>query len=140
MSSRELEEGLVEKLDFSKLTKIAATGQSVLPVVVQHADTGAVLVIAYANREALERTLKDKVAVFWSTSRNELWIKGATSGDSLDLVEVRVNCEQNALLYLVRPRNEGVCHTKGTDGKTRRTCFYRSLNSAGGLNWVAGLK
>ena len=138
--SRELEEGSAEKLDFEKLAKVAATGQSVLPVAVQNADTGEMLTLAYANREALERSLKDRVAVFWSTSRNELWIKGATSGDFLDLVDVRVNCEQNALLYLVRPRMGGVCHTKGADGKTRRTCFYRSLKSGGSLGFVDGLK
>ena len=138
--SRELEEGSAEKLDFAKLTKVAATGQSVLPVAVQNADTGEMLTLAYANREALERSLKDRVAVFWSTSRNELWIKGATSGDFLDLVDIRVNCEQNALLYLVRPRMGGVCHTKGADGKTRRTCFYRSLKSGGSLGFVDGLK
>lgn len=136
--SRELEEGLVEKLDFGKLAKVAATGQTLLPVIVQHADTGAVLTLAYANREALNRTLKDRVAVFWSSSRNELWIKGATSGDFLDLVDVRVNCEQNSLLYIVRPRGEGVCHTKGADGRARGTCYYRSLTSVGQLSWVDG--
>ena len=134
--SRELEEGLVEKLDFAKLAKVAATGRDVLPVVVQNADTGAVLTMAYANREALERTLKDRVAVFWSTSRDELWIKGATSGDYLDIVDVRVNCEQNSLLYLVRPRKAGVCHTKDADGKTRLTCYYRSLGASGELGFV----
>jgi phosphoribosyl-AMP cyclohydrolase len=138
--SRELEEGSAEKLDFAKLAKVAATGREVLPVAVQNANTGELLTLAYANREALERSLKDRVAVFWSTSRNELWIKGATSGDYLDLVDVRVNCEQNALLYLVRPRMGGVCHTRGADGKTRRTCFYRSLESGGGLRFVEGLK
>jgi phosphoribosyl-AMP cyclohydrolase len=138
--SRELEEGLVETLDFTKLAKVAATGRDVLPVVVQHADTGEVLTLAYANREALKRSLMDRVAVFWSTSRNELWIKGATSGDYLDLVDIRVNCEQNALLYIVRPRKSGVCHTKGADGNTRRTCFYRSVKESGQMEWVAGLK
>lgn len=138
--SRELEEGLVEMLDFTKLAKVAATGSDVLPVAVQHADTGEVLTLAYANREALERSLKDRVAVFWSTSRNELWIKGATSGDYLELVDIRVNCEQNALLYLVRPRSGGVCHTKGSEGKARITCFYRSVDNTETLRWVAGMK
>ena len=138
--SRELEEGSVEKLDFGKLAKVAAIGRDVVPVVVQHADTGDVLTLAYVNREALERTLRDRVAVFWSTSRNELWIKGATSGDWLDLDDVRVNCEQNALLYRVRPRKEGVCHTKGANGKTRPTCFYRKVEKDGSLGFVEGLK
>ena len=134
--SRDIEEGLAEKLDFEKLEKVAATGQKLLPVIVQHADTGAVLTLAYANRIALEKTLADKIAVFWSSSRNELWIKGATSGDFLDLVEVRVNCEQNSLLYIVRPRNDGICHTKGADGRTRGTCYYRKLTAPGSLDWA----
>jgi phosphoribosyl-AMP cyclohydrolase len=136
LMSRELEEGLVETLDFGKLGNIASKGLHVIPVVVQNADTGAVLTLAYANREALERTLRDRVAVFWSTSRNELWIKGATSCDALGIVDVRINCEQNSLLYLVRPKNGGVCHTKGLDGKTRATCYYRRVNADGSLGFI----
>jgi phosphoribosyl-AMP cyclohydrolase len=122
----ELEEGTRAQLDFAKLRKIAETGQEVLPVVLQHADTGDVLFIGYANRLALAETLRLRQAVLWSTSRNELWHKGATSGDWLDLVDVRVNCEQNSLLYRVRPRG-GVCHTKDAAGKTRAQCYYRQM-------------
>jgi phosphoribosyl-AMP cyclohydrolase len=122
-----LEDGPDLNLDFQKLLKVSKTGLPVLPVIVQNADTKEVLVLAYANREALDESLASGVACFWSTSRNELWIKGKTSGDFLDLVEVRVNCEQNSLLYLVKPRKEGVCHTRTPDGKTRKTCFYRKL-------------
>ena len=121
-----LEEGNDLQLDFTKLQKVAKTGLPVLPVVVQDADSKEVLVVAYSNREALEHSLKTGIATFWSTSRNELWIKGATSGDTLQLVDVRVNCEQNSLLYLVRMTG-GVCHTKDAAGKTRKTCYYRSL-------------
>ncbi len=138
--SREIEEGLVERLDFDKLGKVAASGQALLPVAVQHADTLELLVVAYANRQTLERTLKDRVAVFWSSSRNELWIKGATSGDYLDIVDVRVNCEQNSLLYLVRPRGQGGCHTKGADGNSRMSCYYRSIIGPGELGWVQGMR
>ena len=122
----ELEEGTKAQLDFAKLRKIAETGQAVLPVVLQHADTGEVLFIGYANDKALAETLRVKQAVLWSTSRNELWHKGATSGDWLDLVDVRVNCEQNSLLYRVRPRS-GVCHTKDASGAARKRCYYRKL-------------
>jgi len=124
----ELEEGTRARLDFAKLRKIAETGQTVLPVVLQHADSGEVLFIGYANERALAETLRVRQAVLWSTSRNELWHKGATSGDWLDLVDVRVNCEQNSLLYRVRPR-AGVCHTKDASGKARRQCYYRVLKS-----------
>jgi phosphoribosyl-AMP cyclohydrolase len=122
-----LEEGNELQLDFTKLQKVARTGLPVLPVVVQDADSREVLVVAYSNQEALERSLKTGIATFWSTSRNELWVKGATSGDTLELVDVRVNCEQNSLLYLVRRIGGGVCHTKDSEGKTRKTCYYRSL-------------
>jgi phosphoribosyl-AMP cyclohydrolase len=128
----ELEEGTRAQLDFAKLRKIAETGQQVLPVVLQHADTGEVLFIGYANRRALEETLRVRQAVLWSTSRNELWHKGATSGDWLDLVDVRVNCEQNSLLYRVRPHG-GVCHTKDPRGNTRKRCYYRGLKSLDSL-------
>lgn len=124
---KELEEGTKLHLDFSKLQKIASTGHHVLPVVVQDADSHEVLVVAYANQQALEHSLKTGIATFWSTSRNELWIKGATSGDTLKLIDVRVNCEQNSLLYLVRMVGGGVCHTKDASGHTRQTCYYRSL-------------
>jgi phosphoribosyl-AMP cyclohydrolase len=128
----ELEEGTRAQLDFGKLRKIAETGQQVLPVVLQHADTGEVLFVGYANRRALEETLRVRQAVLWSTSRNELWHKGATSGDWLDLVDVRVNCEQNSLLYRVRPKG-GVCHTKDAKGNTRKRCYYRTLKDVDSL-------
>ena len=111
-----LEEGVELQLDFSKLRKVAETRADVVPVVLQHAETGAVLYVAYANQEALRATLDSGEAVLWSTSRDELWHKGASSGDLLDVVEVRVNCEQNSLLYRVRPRRGGVCHTVDRDG------------------------
>lgn len=120
-----LEEGTKLTLDFSKLQKVAETEQAVVPVVLQHADTKEVLFIGYANELALQETWKTRRVVLWSTSRNELWRKGDTSGDVLDLVEIRVNCEQNSLLYIVRPRKGGVCHTKDASGQTRVGCYYR---------------
>jgi len=131
----ELEEGTRAQIDFAKLRKIAETGQEVLPVVLQHADTGEVLFVGYANRLALEETLRVGQAVLWSTSRNELWHKGATSGDWLDLVDVRVNCEQNSLLYRVRPQR-GVCHTKDASGNHRKRCYYRKLEDLDSLSPV----
>jgi phosphoribosyl-AMP cyclohydrolase len=126
----ELEEGYSLSLDFQKLRKIAQSGQEVLPVVLQDADSGEVLFVGYANQEALQETLRTRSAVLWSTSRNELWRKGATSGDVLELIEIGVNCEQNSLLYRVRLR-DGACHTKTLDGRTRRTCYYRRLKDSG---------
>jgi phosphoribosyl-AMP cyclohydrolase len=123
----ELEEGETLRIDFEKLVAIGAADQRVVPVVLQHADSGDVLYVGYANDEALRETLATRRAVLWSTSRAELWRKGETSGDILDLVDVRVNCEQNSLLYRVRPR-AGVCHTRDVDGQTRATCYYRRLD------------
>jgi phosphoribosyl-AMP cyclohydrolase len=127
IGSKQLEEGSELRLDFDKLAKVAQCGVPVVPVAVQDADTKEVLIVAYANQEALDHTLAHGVAAFWSTSRNELWVKGATSGDTLELVEIRVNCDQNSLVYLVRPLGEGACHTKRSDGKARKSCYYRKL-------------
>ena len=120
-----LEESKTLQLDFTKLKKVAQIEADIIPVVVQNADTGEVLILAYVNDKALDYTLKHKVATFWSTSRNELWIKGKTSGDTLQLVEVRVNCDQNSLLYRVKPAEENACHTN------RATCYYRKINGQG---------
>ena len=124
-----LEEGTDLSLDFQKLRRVAACGEAVVPVAVQDAETQEVLILAYVNHQALAYSVRTGVAAFWSTSRNELWVKGATSGDVLDLVEIRLNCEQNSLLYLVRPRGRGACHTKDEAGTPRRTCYYRRLKN-----------
>jgi phosphoribosyl-AMP cyclohydrolase len=130
-----LEEGTDLSLDFGKLRKVAQSSESVLPVVVQDADSQQVLLLGYANRGALQHTIDHQVATFWSTSRNDLWIKGATSGDYLQIVEIRVNCEQNSLLYLVKPLGRGACHTRDATGKPRRCCYYRKIR-AGQLEFV----
>lgn len=131
ITHEQLEEGNILALDFGKLQQVAACGQDLLPVAVQDADSGEVLIVAYANAAALAYTRREGVAAFWSTSRNELWVKGATSGDTLELVEVRVNCEQNSLLYRVRPKGQGACHTKDIEGHSRSGCYYRRLAGDG---------
>ena len=123
----ELEEGRAVKLDFTKLDKVASKKCDVVPVVVQDSATGAVLIAAYVNQIALTETFKQHVCCLWSTSRNELWVKGLTSGDTLDLDEVRINCEQNSLLFLCTPRRKGACHTKDSTGATRVSCYYRRV-------------
>lgn len=123
----ELEEGPTLKLDWTKLDKIASKNCGVVPVVVQDTRSGAVLICAYVNEIALAETFKQRVCCLWSTSRNELWVKGATSGDTLDLDEVLINCEQNSLVYKVTPRRKGACHTKDADGFTRVSCYYRRV-------------
>ena len=112
----ELEEGTAAAIDFEKIRRAARSKEGLIPVVVQHAETKDVLFVGYANDRALTETLAARHAVLWSASRDELWHKGATSGDELELVEVRINCEQNALVYLVRPVAPGVCHTRDAAG------------------------
>lgn len=133
---KELEEGMSLRLDFRKLRKIASGEADVIPAVAQDAQTGEVLILGYVNELALQTALKERKATFWSTSRNELWIKGLTSGDFLELLEVRVNCEQNSILYKVRPAGQGACHTKGANGKARSGCYYRRLRADGSLESV----
>lgn len=136
MDPERLEEGCELLLDFDKLSQVAQCGEAVVPVAIQNADTKEVLFVAYVNKVALDYTLEHGVAAFWSTSRNELWVKGKTSGDILEIVEVRVNCEQNSLVYIVKPLGKGACHTKGSDGKSRCGCYYRRITD-GGLEFVA---
>ena len=128
MDHHELENGTILSLDFRKLSKVAACGEDLIPAVAQDAETGEVLIVGYANQLALDTTLKEGMATFWSSSRNELWIKGKTSGDYLEIIEVRVNCEQNSILYRVRPKGQGACHVKDENGVARKGCYYRVLN------------
>ena len=136
MSNYELEEGSTLNLDFKKLQKIAQCGADVLPAVAQDAETGEVLILGYVNELALKTAQETGMATFWSTSRNELWIKGKTSGDFLKLEEIRVNCEQNSLLYRVIPQGKGACHTKNKDGVARECCYYRKISDKNSLKFV----
>ena len=122
MDHNQLEEGTQLALDYTKLQNVAGCDEGLVPAVAQDADTGEVLIVGYANELALKTTIDQGMATFWSTSRDELWIKGKTSGDYLEIVEVCVNCEQNSLLYRVRPKGAGACHTKGTNGSARSGC------------------
>lgn len=125
--AKELEEGSRLMLDFDKLEKAVGQAKGILPVAVQHADTREVILLAYTNELAFHKSVESRSLVLWSTSRNELWEKGKTSGETFDLLEVRVNCEQNSLLYVVRPRQRAICHTKNRGGQPRN-CYYRRLN------------
>ncbi len=103
------EADLLEKLDWKKMNGL-------IPVVVQDAKTKEVLMLAYANRQALEHTLKTGKGTYWSRSRNELWVKGETSGHTQKIVKVVADCDYDTVLYLVKQKGP-VCHT-GAD-----TCF-----------------
>jgi len=124
--SNKLEEGAELTLDWNKLVRATELG-GLLPCAVQNVETGEVILVAYVNELALKAAVATRSAVFWSTSRNELWEKGKTSGETFALVEVLVNCEQNSLVYRVRPRKGGICHTRNRAGAPRN-CYYRRLN------------
>ncbi len=124
---KELEEGNRLTLDFAKIAKITENCKECIPVAVQHADTQEIILVAYTNERAMRKAFATRTLILWSTSRNELWEKGKTSGESFDLIEARVNCEQNSLLYIVRPRRGGICHTKNIQGAPRN-CYYRRIN------------
>ena len=123
-------------LDYMKIANVYACGKAVLPVVIQDYDTKEVLILGYATKKALDHTIETKIATLWSTSRNELWIKGSTSGQTLSIVEIRVNCEQNSLLYLVKSPTEGACHTKDGNKHFRKSCYYRRIDNNNQLSFI----
>jgi phosphoribosyl-ATP pyrophosphohydrolase/phosphoribosyl-AMP cyclohydrolase len=94
--------------------------RGLVPAIVQDANTGQVLMLAYVNEEALQKTLETGQTWFWSRSRSELWPKGATSGNTQQVVEARYDCDADAILLLVKPAGPA-CHTG------RQSCFYRRL-------------
>ncbi len=130
-AENEIEEGSELRLDFGKARAVEQC-PDVIPVAVQNAVTKELILVAYTNQQAFEHSLRTRIATFWSTSRNELWIKGDRSGNTFELTEVRVNCEQNSLVYAVRPKGEGICHTKNSQGRAR-DCYYRRFNIDTGL-------
>jgi phosphoribosyl-AMP cyclohydrolase len=124
---KELEEGASLSINFQKRGGL-------IPAVAQDARDGAILMLGYVNPQALEETLRIGKATFWSTSRDELWTKGATSGDWLKVVRILVDCDQDAIVYVVEPQGSGVCHTKDpATGAARKSCFYRRLNLETGI-------
>ena len=92
--------------------------QGLIPVIAQEADTGEVLMLAWMNAEALAKTLETGEAVYWSRSRQSLWRKGATSGNTQTLVDACLDCDGDTLLLQVKQQGDGACHTG------RRTCFF----------------
>ena len=88
-------------------------GNGLVPAIIQDAETKNVLMLGYMNREALDKTLETKKVTFWSRSRNQLWTKGETSGNFLDLIDIKSDCDNDTLLVKVHPHGP-TCHT-GTD-------------------------
>ena len=106
---------MIREPDFSK-------GDGLIPAVVQNAESGKVLMVGYMNREAYQRTLERKRVTFFSRSRQELWEKGETSGNSLEMVSCSVDCDRDAVLVLAKPQGP-TCHTgdESCFGSTRQS-------------------
>ncbi len=102
------------------MQEIKFDANGLVPAIVQDAETKDVLMLAYMNQESLQRTIETGETVFWSRSRRELWHKGATSGNVQQVVEIKVDCDQDALLIRVHPAGPA-CHTGN------QTCFYTDL-------------
>lgn len=94
-----------------------------IPAIIQNAETGQVLMMAYMNAESLRLTFEKGETVFWSRSRQELWHKGATSGNIQKVITIRVDCDEDTLLIQVQPMGPA-CHT----GEV--SCFYRRMEDA----------
>ena len=106
-------EELLNKLDFKK-------GNGLIPVVVQDVDSKKVLMLAYANKEALQKTLRTGYAHYWSRSRQKLWMKGETSGHTQKIQKVTTDCDYDTLLYVVNQEGPA-CHTG------EYTCFFNKI-------------
>jgi phosphoribosyl-AMP cyclohydrolase len=104
----------VIEIDFEK-------GSGLVPVIVQDADTGEVLMLAYMNRDAWMKTRQTGKATYWSRSRNELWVKGETSGHIQRVEEILVDCDSDTVLLKVRQAGGAACHTG------YRSCFFRKV-------------
>jgi phosphoribosyl-AMP cyclohydrolase len=103
-----------------------------VPALAQDAESGEVLMLAWMNREALERTVESGEAVYWSRSRRSLWRKGETSGHVLRVKEIRLDCDADAILLRVESVAGIACHTG------RRRCFFHRLDGKGAeRRWVA---
>lgn len=117
-SKQSIEEGLRFAPKFDE--------HGLIPAMVVDAGSGAPLMLAYMNEESLKMTLEMGQAVYWSRSRSEIWHKGASSGEFQEIVDIRTDCDQDALVLRVRQLGGGCCHTK------RPTCFYRVVKTTEG--------
>jgi len=116
LSREELEEGNVFAPRFD--------ADGLIPAITQHAETGDVLMFAWMNADALAHTIRTGEAWYWSRSRNELWHKGATSGQIQKIVEIRTDCDQDVVLLRVVPQRAGACHVG------YNSCFFRSVRQS----------
>lgn len=116
LSRKELEEGNIFAPRFD--------ADGLIPAITQHSETGDVLMFAWMNADALANTIETGEAWYWSRSRNELWHKGATSGQIQKVTEIRTDCDQDVVLLRVMPQRAGACHVG------YNSCFFRSVQKS----------
>lgn len=112
------------------VTSLTYNDAGLLPVVAQDVDTAEVLMLAWMNADAIARTIESGRVTYWSRSRQAFWVKGETSGHTQELVELRVDCDRDCLLAVVRQTGPA-CHTG------RRSCFYRAIRDDGEVELMA---
>ena len=108
----------------SYLDDISWNSDGLVPAIAQDADTGVILMMAWMNREALELTVIENRAIYWSRSRQKLWRKGEESGHVQHLIELRLDCDSDVIMMKVNQVDDIACHTG------RQSCFYRVLKDA----------
>ena len=104
---------LIDKINFDK-------NQGLVPVIVQESESNEVLMLAYANRLAIEKTIKTGFGYYWSRTRNKLWKKGEESGNVQKVFEIKIDCDQDTLIYTVKQKGNA-CHNN------TKTCFQKNL-------------
>lgn len=112
------------------VTSLTYNDAGLLPVIAQDVDTAEVLMLAWMNADAIARTIESGRVTYWSRSRQAFWVKGETSGHTQELVELRVDCDRDCLLAVVRQTGPA-CHTG------RRSCFYRAIRDDGEVELMA---
>lgn len=107
------------------------SSDGLIVAVAQDVTTKEILMLAWMNKEAFEKTMETGEGWYWSRSRNALWHKGATSGAIQTVHEIRIDCDQDAVILMVTQNGEGACHTG------RRSCFYRRIENDNGVKTLA---
>ena len=105
------------------LEEIKFNERGLVPVVTIEAETSELLMVAWANEEAISATIEEKRAVYWSRSRSKIWRKGEESGNVQKLVEIRLDCDNDTVCYIVNQIGGAACHTG------RKSCFFKRLSS-----------
>jgi len=113
--------GAAARRAFPRTTMLNYSPQGLVPAIIQDDETDAVLMLGYMNPDTLRRTQEIGQVVFWSRSRQEVWHKGATSGDYLEVRSIKADCEDNSLLIRVKMLGKAVCHTGA------KSCYFKDV-------------